>query len=558
MDLVACDQGLQRYGRAPGEYSRRTCSGQFLTGSDPAITGYRPASGRHLDRGTPIGDEILDALAGQLPEPESWQNLTRSLLRANEGTMKCRFRAYATLHQQALDSLSENRPLSHQNLHDLLVWYVLLWMGESLRNTPMVAKLQTQASGFTDADRRDLLCLLADIVRELLPRYRRLSESGQVELSVTPFSHPILPLLLDMNTGSEAMPGVTLPQAQYPGGKTRCDWQLNNAIRVFREVFGATPAGCWPSEGGLSDATTELLTEHGFRWTASGARVLTNSLKHDEGLANLSSWVIEGQEIDQVDSGHLENTPVTIFFRDDQLSDRIGFEYARWEAEAAVDDFITQIEQRLDAWLGSPQAEESPVLSMIMDGENAWEYFPENGQAFLSTLYRKLVDHPRIKLTTYSELVARLQPRVLPALVAGSWVYGTFSTWVGDAAKNRAWDLLIQAKHAVDAALQPVFEQAAENYQPLPVWAENILQQLSVCEASDWFWWLGDDNQLEDGPAFDSLYRQQLTGLYELLGMVPPDILNQPLNSTVAENRDSAASGEPVSGAMRPASETLA
>ena len=502
-----------------------------------------------LESGKPIGDAILDALAGLRQVDEAWQPLVRSLLRANDGNMKARFQPYVQLQGQAQAALAGNRQMAQEDLDDLLVWYIMLWLGESLRSDERVTNLERKRRGFNAADRTVLLGLVAETVGGILPRYRALAEAGQIELSVTPFSHPILPLLLDMNTGAEAMPGAALPGEGYPGGKERCDWQMEQAVGVFHEVFGAYPCGCWPSEGGLSDATMELLNEHDFHWTASGTRVLTNSIGHDDGLAHLSSWAVESKSPAD-DAG---TTPASIFFRDDQLSDRIGFEYSRWDAEAAVDDFIARVEQRLDAWLASAQAAETPVLSMIMDGENAWEYFPENGQAFLSGLYRKLVDHPRIRLTTYAELLPRLQPRELPSLVAGSWVYGTFSTWVGDPAKNRAWNLLIQAKHAVDAVLGPVLAGALDSGEPLPAWVDPVLRQLSVCEASDWFWWLGEDNQLEDGPAFDHLFRQQLAGLYESLGMAPPAILNEPVNGA-GPGQDLQGSGKAVSGAMRPSS----
>ncbi|MSQ99553.1 MAG: hypothetical protein EXR85_09715, partial [Xanthomonadales bacterium] len=235
------------------------------------------------------------------------------------------------------------------------------------------------------------------------------------------------------------------------------------------------------------------------------------------------------------------------FFRDDELSDRIGFAYSKWPAGDAVDDLVRRLEYSADS-AGTEEA----VLSIIMDGENAWEYFPHNAAEFLTLLYQRLGSHPRIRLTTFSAVLPRLTPLQLSRLVAGSWVYGTFSTWVGDAAKNRAWDLLIEAKSAVDLALAPELAAAArEGREPRP-WVFTVLRQLAVCEASDWFWWLGEDNRLEDGPAFDLLYRQQLAGLYQLIGTAPPAALDVPINSP-----DNSPSGSltnhptAMAGAMR-------
>jgi alpha-amylase/alpha-mannosidase (GH57 family) len=505
--------------------------------------------GRHVQTGELVGDTILDALAGQQSDGEARRDLTRSLMRVNEDKVKLRFEPYSRLHDRAREALAANQSLSDEELNEFLTWYVLVWMGESVRDLPIVSALQTKAHGFTIEDRKALLACIGELIGDLLPRYRKLAENDRIELSVTPHSHPILPLLLDLQVADQAMSGVKLPATNYPGGSDRCDWQMTEAIRVFEQTFGFRPAGCWPSEGGLSDATVELLQRHGFRWTASGSGVLNNSLSEPVDHAQLHAWNIQSTHAHQDEAG------IKLFFRDDALSDRIGFEYSKWDAAAAADDFVEQLEHRLDGWLSSPRGEKPPVLSMIMDGENAWEYFPENGHAFLQCFYQKLVEHPRIRLTTYSELSDDIQPESLPGLVAGSWVYGTFSTWIGDAAKNRAWELLIAAKVAVDAALEPVLEKATQNQQPLPEWVDGVCQQLAVCEASDWFWWLGEDNQLEDGPAFDSLFRQQLAELYELIGMRPPDDLDQAVNDVIHRNPDQQQSAQ-AGGAMRPATES--
>jgi alpha-amylase/alpha-mannosidase (GH57 family) len=233
-----------------------------------------------------------------------------------------------------------------------------------------------------------------------------------------------------------------------------------------------------------------------------------------------------------------------------------------------VDDLVRRIEHLAVANEGASEVYaavagtggEESVLSIIMDGENAWEYFPYNGSEFLSLLYQRLGSHPAIRLTTFSALLPHLASRPLAGLVAGSWVYGTFSTWVGDAAKNRAWDLLIDAKSAVDLALAPELTAAAqEGREPSPrVFA--VLRQLAVCEASDWFWWLGEDNRLEDGPAFDLLYRQQLAGLYQLIGMESPAALEMSINSSLSSALDpgtgpNAGQRPAAAGAMRPAHE---
>jgi alpha-amylase/alpha-mannosidase (GH57 family) len=172
-----------------------------------------------------------------------------------------------------------------------------------------------------------------------------------------------------------------------------------------------------------------------------------------------------------------------------------------------------------------------------MDGENAWEYFPANGYYFLNALYAKLSQHPQIELTTFSEcLAAKVEVKPLKKLVAGSWVYGTFSTWIGDVDKNRGWDMLGDAKWSFDKVV------TTGRLTPEQLQAAEI--QLAVCEGSDWFWWFGDYNPSAAVSDFERQFRLNLTNLYNLLGCAPPSYL---------ELTFTQGSGAPaMGGAMRP------
>lgn len=497
-----------------------------------------------LERGEPVRDSLLDALGGDLASPPDDPELLASLLRVNANTMKDRFPPYARLFEKTSRALAGEGGLRGQDLSDLLVWYVLVWLGESLRELGLVRDLTAKAAGFSDEDRRALLSLVAEVIGGLLPRYRALSERGKAELSVTPYAHPILPLLLDFESARDATPEAVLPEAAYPGGEARCDWHLKESKRVFTEAFGVPPAACWPSEGGLSEAVLRQMARHGFTWTASGSRVLHNSLaglgSHDSGSPQLDCWRLP-------DGEHTEGSPA-IFFRDDALSDLIGFEYAGWESGAAVDDFIARLEQRLDERLASDPRAEAPILGIIMDGENAWEYYPENGWPFLQALYTRLAEHPRFRLITFSRALERRIARPLASLCAGSWVRGDFSTWIGQPAKNRAWELLIDAKSAVDAALEGSAGATEQTDPRAPGRVADILRQLAVCEASDWFWWLGGDKRLRDAPEFDAMFRRQLAVLYRTLGMAPPVSLEEPIDGDASQSRDHVSG---VAGAMQ-------
>lgn len=477
------------------------------------ISDYAAQTHAYLQQGDALRDPLLAALvAEQLPtDHEARILLVRACLRANEKRVIQRFPAYRYLAEIA-KTILKHPPyapyFSDQFLTDLLVWYHLAWLGETVRqNDERVMALMQVLHGYGQAERRILLEVLNESMQSVVGRYRKLAEQGRVELSVTPYGHPIMPLLLDMHSTHQAMPEAPLPaDPYYPGGEERVRWHVREGIRVFESYFGFRPNGCWPSEGALSEATLELLSESGFRWAASGESVLRNSLHASGGMPQ---GCIHHPYTHQA-------SPIACFFRDDGLSDLIGFTYSDWNADDAVSNLIHHLENIATACADDPNR----VVSIIMDGENAWEYYPENGYHFLSTLYQRLAEHPDIELTTFSDcLDAGLETMPLKRLIAGSWVYGTFSTWIGEAQKNRAWELLVEAKQAFD---QVMAEGKLSTEQR--ALAEC---QLAICEGSDWFWWFGDYNPGESVKDFDRLYRHQLQALYQLLERTPPEQLQQ-------------------------------
>ncbi len=498
---------------------------------------YADQISAYLDAGSPISDSLLTALVSDdLPEPgnDEFMALVQKCLRANRERIINRFAPYAYLADMVERARQEPRKwcyLNHQFLADLLVWYHLGWMGETLRRQDSrLQGLQDKQSRYSLDDRRLLLSIIGEQLASVGPRYRRLAERGQIELSMSPYAHPIIPLLLDLRSARQAMPDVLLPEADaYPGGEARARWHLQQGIETFERYFGQAPHGCWASEGALSDATLALLSEVGFSWTATGDSVLHNSLRHADNATTR-------EELDSGDNRlhrafQFAGQPVRVFFRSDGLSDLIGFKYATWHADDAVGDLINHLENIARASANSKDT----VISIIMDGENAWEYFPENAWYFLDALYRRLGEHPFLELSTYQQILERQQPTPVSMshLVAGSWVYGTFSTWIGDADKNRGWDMLCEAKACADKLLA---EKTYTDEQ-----RAQIEKQLALCEGSDWFWWFGDYNPAESVSDFEYLFRQHLRNLYRLLGAEAPDYLNQVI---------SVGTGAPATGGV--------
>jgi len=461
-----------------------------------------------------INDPLLSALAEENVhdcQQISARELLKNCLRANEERLIDRydqFKELALLAKVYIDNKTDPKYISEAFLGDLLVWYHLAWMGETVkRENELLKSLISKGCFFSKQDRHDLLKLIGELSASVIDRYRRLAESGQVELSFTPYTHPIIPLLLDFNTAREAAPEMPLPVCpSYPGGQERTVWHFQQGVKVFEQHFGFKPSGCWPSEGSVSDETLQVCHDMNVRWVATGESVLRNSLQHTK--------MIEGDCIHR--AYQLKDIPVKCFFRDDGLSDQIGFNYAKWHADDAVSNLVHHIENIAEACPDRKNA----VISIILDGENAWEYYPENAYHFLSAMYDKLTSHDNIELTTFSRCIDdELSAYKLPSVVAGSWVYGTFSTWLGDQEKNHAWDLLCDAKHAFDNVMASNTLNEKQS--------EQATKQLAVCEGSDWFWWFGDYNPSDSVKDFDDLYRKHLKRLYQLLQLSPPEILDE-------------------------------
>ncbi|HET9330222.1 MAG TPA: glycoside hydrolase family 57 protein [Steroidobacteraceae bacterium] len=465
--------------------------------------------GEHLRSGSALPDPVL-ALLGPEPvptDPELRLELLQACLRAQRKQMIERFGPYLELATIAETLGTPERIVyaSDQYIQDLAVWYHLAWLGETVRRVhPLVARLTERGRDFSAAHRRDLLALIGEIVSHVVPRYRALAERGRCELSVTPYGHPIIPLLLDFRSARDAVPHMRLPEHPgYPGGAVRATWHVEEAIRVFTRAFGFAPTGCWPAEGAISAATLQLLAAGGFRWAASSAGVLRSSLALADPKASEDPLAYNRPY-------RLGGTGMSCFFRDDALSDLIGFTYATWHG----DDAATNLANELAQLARSYEGQGNHAVLIALDGENAWEHYPFNGYYFLRALYAQLAEHPQLELMTLSQCLARgIQPAPLPRVCAGSWVHGTLATWMGDAAKNRAWDLLCAAKEAYDRAMHDMTD---------PAQRASAGRQLALCESSDWFWWFGDYNPADAVSQFDRLYRRQLLALYRRLNLTPP------------------------------------
>ena len=498
---------------------------------------------RHwLDRGGKqaqdvfMSDGLLNLVSGAAPIPQAVDDKLKII-------SDCQ-RAYAPMMIDTLpdfrklldvvkhDTKPEVEDLSHfqisyltdQFFIDLLMWYHIAWMGSALKKADRrVQRLMQKKGCFSSDDQRLLIEVIADAIEGVIPRYKRLQDNGQIEISMTPHDHPIVPLLIDFKSMRDAMPDAPMPSYKtYPGGSDRAMWHMQEGLNVFQRYFGCKPKGVWLSEGALSDAAINLLDKFNIQWTASGEGVWRHSYESEVSAEVLAS------KVPLYEATKLADKNCALFFRDDGLSDLIGFQYKDWKAEDAVDNFIHHLENIADN-LGDEV--DQHVVSVILDGENAWEYYSDNAAHFLTNLYQELSKSAKIEMTTFSEaLASNIKEHHLSTLKAGSWVYGSFSTWIGEKDKNAAWDLLVEVKQTYDQVLS-LGNLTNEQMQA-------ATEQLAICEASDWFWWFGGYNPSDSVKDFDELYRRHLRRLYDLLGVDCPEMVDVSLSrgGELAEN----------------------
>lgn len=401
-----------------------------------------------------------------------------------------------------------------QDFRDLQVWFNLSWCGWELRKNREIAELFAKGSGFSEEEKRSLVDIQFRFAGEALPLYARLMREQGIELSVSPYYHPILPLLCENRSAREALPEMTLPANPFSFPADARE-QIVRAQERYAREFGHLPAGMWPSEGSISDATADLAGECGIQWIASDDAVLFNSLQkegrrlqHIEGRLKFSAFQ------------YRDDGPC-VFFRDRGLSDLIGFTYGRWNSEDAAAHFLHRLHEIHDSL---PEDGRNYVVPIVLDGENAWEHYPDNGAPFLRALYRGLASSDRLRSVTFSEFLDLEQKREpLRTIAAGSWIYSNLATWIGHPEKNRGWDFL-------SAARAFLLSQTGGGADP-GSW-QKAYNEMLIAEGSDWFWWYGDDHHSENAADFDALFRSHVKNVYRLLGHSYPMELEAPIKKT--------------------------
>lgn len=455
-----------------------------------------------------VYESLTEKPAAYLTELER-EFILSNFFKANVETMIKPYERYAELFfERGRDAPAARiheaaKMFSVEKMRDLQVWANLAWCGLTLRQTdPVVTELLAKGRHFTEEEKLALIEVHRRVCAGVLDKYRRLQEAGIVEISSTPYYHPILPLLLDMKDAQVAHPGLVLPKETRPFPED-ARWHVESSLAYCERVFGARPVGMWPAEGSVSEKACDLLASCGVRWAATDENILARSLNGSGKMTPQSP-----QKVYRLDTPH---GPIRLFFRNHELSDRIGFAYYGMPSGDAVADFLGRVR-------AAPHGEEGSVVSVILDGENAWEYYQTAScRPFLTDLFSALAksDIPTRTCGSFA-LGGSDAEAVLTQLSPGSWINANFNIWIGHPEDNAGWDAVQLVRQAVEK--MPPSESR-----------DKAIRLLRITEGSDWYWWFGDDHSSMDDPMFDRLFRENLMTICKLAGAVMPTEILYPI-----------------------------
>lgn len=465
---------------------------------------------------------------------EEEEFLLRNFFSAYAPTMILPQRRYAELYGKREAAIrSAGKPgmpgrFGASDYTDLMTLFNLAWFHPLHRNEDAeLARLWRKGSGYTEGEKGYVLDRQIDVMATVVTEYRKVAENDGGELTSTPMYHPILPLLIDNRAAQAALPGVSMPKIpfSYPGDASE---QISRGREVFHSHFGRFPDGLWPSEGSISPATLEIAVLAGFRWTATDeillSKALGKSVTRDScGVPLDPSWLYNPY-VAVTPAG-----PIRIFFRDHHLSDLIGFEYSRWGAFDAASNFtniIKGIYKKLSS-IPAGSRKDAYVIPVILDGENAWEYFPDSGEEFLRTLMKQLGSlGPEISCISFSQSSALIDDaEELPSIPTGSWIDGTFNIWIGHQEDHEAWELLARARRLWEVRSVRTTESGTRLSGDMTAAFDHLL----AAEGSDWCWWYGDEHYTPHAQEFDRLFRSHVKAAYRELGESPPDSIDIPI-----------------------------
>lgn len=413
---------------------------------------------------------------------------------------------------------------NEQDVRDLQCWSNLTWMHPlAFEQDTDLEAFRDKGGNWSEADKTWLLEKQLDVLRQIIPLHKELADTGQIEITTTPFYHPILPLLWDKNSAHEAMPGCALPE-NLDSYKEDAVLQIQRGVDFHEKLFGEKPVGMWPSEGSVSQDIVKAIADSGIKWIATDEEILAHSTdgwvsRDSNGHLKAAEMLYRPWEVSEGDD------KLQIVFRDHGLSDLIGFQYQRSEPNSAADDMINRVLSIGNACKGK-MGDRPTLVPVILDGENCWEYYPDGGVQFLRSLYQKCAADPRIEGVRIRDHVEK-HPATdkIGRLFAGSWIYHNFAIWIGHQEDNDGWN----GVHQTREYLKECEAQGRGEGDQL----ERAWEELYIAEGSDWYWWYGDDHSSPQDALFDQLFRRHLQNAYTIMGDAPPANLSRPITASV-------------------------
>ena len=409
---------------------------------------------------------------------------------------------------------------SDQEYFAVMSWFNLAWFDPYWRKSEELVRIADKKNEeFTLEDREKIIELQRKICREIIPQYKKYQLAGRIEISTSPYYHPILPLLLDMNDAEKSNPSLPAPKL-HSNMKDDAIWQVKSALDKFEDLFDVRPRGIWPSEQCISKKTLELFQDLGVKWTISDEGVLEQSLK-TEFVRDFRGYLEDPYGLCHPYSYQTIGKKINILFRDSVLPNLIGFEYPNHDPQKAAYDLYDRIKTIQSKLQNSP--DNSHILTIAMDGENCWENYSEDGHIFLSELYRLLTTDEGLETVRVSDYLEKAERSVrLSKIHPGSWINRDFSLWVGEPTKNLAWEYLDKTRTDLIS-----FEKEKPDKELL----KQAWNEIYICEGSDWYWWYGEPNDSGQDEIFDFIFRERLQNVYKILSKPVPDYLTLPLSA---------------------------
>lgn len=438
---------------------------------------------------------------------------------ANYQTMILANPEYHRLYQIVQSSGTEDTSIfSNQEYADLMALFNLAWIDPSFKTSNSeLKKLVKKGKNYTLEDRIAIIQIQRDIIKKIIPTIRKLIEKNKIEITTSPYYHPILPILLDYkNIKKNSSPANDLQDL-----KTDLDAKMQTKMALDRieEVFGKRPRGVWPSEQCVSAKTLEMLSSLGVEWSLSDEGILANSINF-EFEHDFKGYIKEPYHLLKTYKYKTSTSDLKMVFRESTIPNLIGFEYQNHNPIATANDLYDRIKVLQSKILSSPDNEH--LLTIALDGENCWENYLEDGASFLKTLYTLITEDDSLETVLLSDYLEKTkEDRLLPKIASGSWINRNFKLWIDEPVKDIAWTYLKRVR------------QDFANFvkrEPLNPNIELARRELFICEGSDWFWWYGEPNDSGRDNIFDFLFRTHLKNVYRYLDLDTPKYLDDPLS----------------------------